>query len=73
MKTIVFACISFLVSVNVMAQNDSRPLQYFPEGDSFVSVNGYNRFTRALYGGHTLFRIETSDRPVFAAYNKSNH
>ena len=73
MKTIVFACISFLVSVNVMAQNDSRPLQYFPEGDSFVSVNGNNRFTRALYGGHTLFRIETSDRPVFAAYNKTDN
>lgn len=31
-------------------------------------MNGKNRYTRALYGGITDFRIETSDRPVFAAY-----
>lgn len=48
----------------------SRPLQYRPVGDGLVSVNGKNRFTRALYGSATLFRIETSDRPVFATYNK---
>ncbi|MDR2145312.1 MAG: DUF4450 domain-containing protein [Tannerella sp.] len=50
-----------------------RPLQYRPEGDGFVSVNGKNRFTRALYGSHTLFRIETSDRPVFGIYNKTQN
>lgn len=47
-----------------------RELQYKPVGNTFVSVNGKNRYTRALYGSHTLFRIETSDRPVFATYNK---
>lgn len=47
----------------------NRPLQYQPEGDAFVSVNGKNRYTRALYGNHTPFRIETSDYPVFAFYN----
>ena len=48
-------------------------LQYYPDGNSFVCKNGNNRFTRALYGGPTIFRIETSDRPVFAAYNKSDN
>lgn len=47
-------------------------LQYMPEGEDFVSTNGKNRYTRALYGGHTAFRLETSDRPVFAAYDKTN-
>ena len=46
-----------------------RPLQYRPEGDAFVCINGKNRYTRALYGSHTAFRIETSDRPVFAIFN----
>ncbi|UAY53794.1 DUF4450 domain-containing protein [Arachidicoccus terrestris] len=50
-----------------------RLLQYRPEEGGFVSVNGKNRFTRALYGSHSLFRIETSDRPVFATYNKKNN
>ncbi|MDR2840017.1 MAG: DUF4450 domain-containing protein [Paludibacter sp.] len=50
-----------------------RKLNYTPEGDAFVCVNGNNRFTRALYGSNTLFRLETSDRPVFATYTKSNN
>jgi hypothetical protein len=49
-----------------------RPLQYRPDGEDFVSINGRNRFTRALYGSHAEFRLETSDRPVFAVYNKTN-
>jgi hypothetical protein len=48
-----------------------RTLQYRPDGDDFVCVNGKNRFTRALYGAHTPFRLETSDRPVFALFEKS--
>ena len=43
---------------------------YRPEGRAFVCINGHNRFTRALYGSHTDWRIETSDRPVFAVYQK---
>lgn len=46
-----------------------RTLQYRPDGEAFVSVNGKNRYTRALYGSHSPFRIETSDYPVFAFYN----
>ena len=44
-------------------------MNYFPDGRDIVCVNGHNLYTRALYGGHTLFRIETSDRPLFASYN----
>ena len=50
-----------------------RSQQYFPEGDAFACVNGTNRFTRALYGSHTDWRVETSDRPVFAVVKKGGH
>lgn len=50
-----------------------RRLQYHPEGRAFVCENGTNRFTRALYGGYTDYRIETSDRPVFAVAKKGHH
>ena len=50
-----------------------RTQQYFPEAGAFVCENGTNRFTRALYGGWTDYRIETSDRPVFAVVKKNNH
>ena len=46
-----------------------RKLQYRPDNGEFVSINGKNRYTRALYGSHSPFRVETSDRPVFAFYN----
>ena len=48
-----------------------RTMHYIPDGRDIVCVNGQNRYTRALYGSHTLFRIETSDRPLFATYNKT--
>ena len=47
--------------------------QYRPENGGFVCENGTNRFTRALYGGWTDYRIETSDRPVFAVAKKNYH
>lgn len=59
-------------SYNEHRRNATRSLQYTPDGDDFVCINGKNRFTRALYGSHTAFRLETSDRPVFAAYTKKN-
>ena len=43
-----------------------RYLQYYPEHGQFVCVNGKNRYTRALYGGYTDYRVETSDVPIFA-------
>ena len=50
-----------------------RQQQYRPQDDGFVCENGTNRFTRALYGGWTDYRIETSDRPVFAIVKKNYH
>lgn len=59
-------------SYNEHRRGAMRQLQYFPDGEDFVCINGKNRFTRALYGSHTEFRLETSDRPVFASYIKRN-
>ena len=47
--------------------------QYRPDGGAFVCENGTNRYTRALYGSHTDWRLETSDRPVFAVVKKGHH
>ena len=49
-----------------------RTMKYYPDGRDIVCLNGDGRYTRALYGTHTRFRLETSDRPVFAAYDKQN-
>ncbi len=46
---------------------------YKSENGGFVCVNGQNRFTRALYGGPSDWRLETSDRPVFAIAKKNHH
>ena len=45
-----------------------RSQQYFPEGQAFVCTNGKNRYTRALYGSYTDWRVETSDVPIFARW-----
>jgi Domain of unknown function (DUF4450)/Glycosyl-hydrolase family 116, catalytic region len=45
-----------------------RTLRYRPEGQDFVIVNGTRRFTRALYGTNTAFRVEAGDLPEFALY-----
>ena len=62
-----------LTSYNLDKIGKSRTQQYYPEGDAFVCVNGTNRYTRALYGGWTDWRLETSDRPVFAVVKKNYH
>ena len=48
-----------------------RTAHYMPEGNAFVCVNGNNRYTRALYGSTAEWRVETSDRPIFATYKKN--
>ena len=60
----IIVLLALLLSLTVTAQN------YRPSGRAFVCSNGQNRYTRALYGGHTEWRVETSDRPVFAIYKK---
>lgn len=59
-------------SYNSNARDSIRVMNYYPEGNDFVCVNGQNRYTRALYGGYTDFRLETSDRPIFVSYKKNN-
>lgn len=57
-------------SNNVPTGMMPRAQQYFPEGDAFTCINGKNRYTRALYGSNTDYRIETSDMPIFALYKQ---
>ena len=60
-------------SYNDDKRGAERWLQYVPKDDAFVCVNGKNRFTRALYGGYTQYRLETSDRPAFALFLNSRN
>ena len=48
--------------------NKERELRYHPEGNDIVITNGKRRFTRALYGTNTAFRVEAGDLPEFAIY-----
>lgn len=59
---------------NTDYRGSQRAMQYKPDSEgNFVSHNGKNLYTRALYGGPTLFRVETSDMPIFAAYHKQEN
>ncbi|MBR1933789.1 MAG: DUF4450 domain-containing protein [Prevotella sp.] len=62
-----------LQSYNDQSRGQSRTQQYRPVGNAFVCENGHNRFTRALYGSPTDWRVETSDRPIFAVVKKGHH
>ena len=60
-------------STNLPTGMKPRTLQYKPDGGDFVSVNGTNRYTRALYGSHSDYRVETSDMPIFALFKGKNY
>ena len=45
-----------------------RSLRYKPDGEYFINEHGNARFSRALYGTNTGFRLETSDYPEFGMY-----
>ena len=67
-----------MVPLSAMCQTHGTPaprtLQYQPgAGGAFVCTDGNNRYTRALYGSHTDWRLETSDRPIFAVVKKGYH
>lgn len=62
-----------LPSYNEQSRGTLRTQQYWPVDNAFVCENGNNRFTRALYGSHSDWRLETSDRPVFAVVKKGHH
>ncbi len=51
-----------------LAGNIERPLRYRPDGQDFLIENGTATFNRPLYGPHTAFRVDASDRPEFAFY-----
>lgn len=57
---------------SICSGKDKRTMHYFPDNGEIVCINGSNRYTRALYGHESAFRLETSDRPVFAAFVKGN-
>jgi len=60
-------------SYNAPSGMVAREMQYVPEGRGFLCVNGKNRYTRALYGTRSEYRIETSDMPIFALYKSKNY
>ena len=62
-----------LASRNDSKRGEPRVQQYKPEERAFVCENGHNRYTRALYGGFSDYRIETSDKPIFAIVKKGHH
>lgn len=73
----IFIILLLIVQMNVHAQSlgdtslwhgKERVLRYEPDGSDFVITNGTKRFTRALYGTNTGFRVEAGDLPEFALY-----
>ncbi len=66
------AALSAVCSVCCAPQGEVRTMRYYPDGRDIVCLNGTGRYTRALYGTHTRFRLETSDRPLFAVYDKAD-
>lgn len=66
-RYIVYLITAAITTSNITAREE-RTLRYTPDGEDFVIVNGDRKFTRALYGGHSGFRLETSDVPEFAFY-----
>ena len=62
--------LSLAATISMTASDKpARQMNYWPDGRDIVCVNGQNKYTRALYGTHTYWRLETSDRPIFATVN----
>ena len=74
-KLLILVCFC-AIGAKAQTKGEAAPriLQYEPGAEgAFVSLNGHNRYTRALYGSYTDWRLETSDRPVFAVVKKGHH
>lgn len=69
---VVSACMMGMLSSSAQGVMQ-RTANYHPDGRGFSCVNGNNRYTRALYGSVDEWRLETSDRPIFAIFKKNNH
>ena len=70
--TSILALVAVGASAGDEGRKPARTMNYYPDHGEIVCVNGTNRYTRALYGSHTRMRLETSDRPVFATYDRDN-
>ena len=74
MKCVIFFAFRFLLvntcicQQNPLWHNKERTVRYHPQGNDIVIENGDRRFTRALYGTNTAFRVEAGDLPEFAMY-----
>jgi hypothetical protein len=77
LKYICYILLSHFFCHSVVAQitsnkklwhNKERTIRYHPEGNDITITNGNRRFTRALYGTNTAFRLEAGDLPEFALY-----
>src|SRR6187549_1208244 len=74
MRCLLFFLFTFLLADICISQQDrlwhdkERTVRYHPDGTDFVIENGDQRFTRALYGTNTAFRVEAGDLPEFAMY-----
>ena len=74
MRCLLFFLFTFLLAdicicqQNILWHNKERTVRYHPEGNDIVIENGDRRFTRALYGTNTAFRVEAGDLPEFAMY-----
>ncbi len=66
------ALLALLGACTAGPQEEVRTMRYYPDGRDIVCLNGAGRYTRALYGTHTRFRLETSDKPIFAVYDKAD-
>ena len=74
MKRIITILLGVIIVSSLFSQSvPERQANYRPDGRAFVCVNGSNRYTRALYGSYADYRIETSDRPIFALYRKTDN
>jgi hypothetical protein len=60
------------INLNGTHRTTVRTKNYYPDHGAFVCVDGKNKYTRALYGSTTEYRIDTSDRPIFGIYKKNS-
>src|SRR6187401_222236 len=65
---LLIATVNFFGQDQKLWHDKERTVRYLPEGNDIVIENGDRRFTRALYGTNTAFRVEAGDLPEFAMY-----
>lgn len=74
MKTrVLFVMLTAMWCGMMSGAGEVRPVHYYPDGRDIVCQDGERRYTRALYGGYTEYRVETSDRPIFGIFRSRAH